>query len=171
MAYTTNKIKDMKQKCKTMVAGFCSYYDKMRESIDLTDPEFDGESYAIPEDAIKQLFNNLCAAMNLQTGLKRFRDDDINRGKYSEHSDTVELPLSIDYHSTKEICAVILHELYHAFQYKAICSPTDYPCFASQTIDTWKYEFNNYYSGQDHSIYANQEIEKTARTFVEEILK
>lgn len=47
-------------------------------------------------------------------------------------------------------------------QYKVICSPADYPCFTSQALDLWKYKFNNYYNGQDHSIYANQEIEKSA---------
>lgn len=88
----------------------------MRESIDVINPKFDGEEYAIPEDAIKQLFNNLSDTMNLHPELKRFRDDGILTGKFSELSDTVVLPLSIDYHSTKEISAAMLHELYHAIQ-------------------------------------------------------
>ena len=58
------------------------------------------------------------------------------------------------------------HELYHAFQYYAISSPSNYPCFQENTINTWAYEFGHYVSGEENmQQYFGQEIEKTAREF------
>lgn len=55
---------------------------------------------------------------------------------------------------------------YNAFQYAAICSPESYPCFNSEIIKQWEYEFHNYESGANNiRHYLGQEIEKTAREF------
>ena len=157
----------MIERCKTVAVDFKQRGSAQRANLD-TMNEDDIDDFGVSESDSQTLFDRLRTEMHVESELDFFRDNDAEYGRYSEHSDCVSLPLCINYYSEGEIVEHMTHELYHAFQYCAICEPESYPCFDEDTIRIWDHEFKHYISGDKNmQQYLGQEIEKSAREFGE----
>lgn len=167
MIFTTEAYNQMVERCKAIAVKFKQQVLEQRENLDPMN-EDDIDDYGVSEENIQSLFDMLKAEMHVESELGFFRDNDEEYGRYCEHNDFVSLPLCINYYPEGEIVEHMTHELYHAFQYCAICTPENYPCFNEVAIKTWGYEFKNYISGDKNMRqYLGQEIEKSARAFGE----
>lgn len=157
----------MVERCKAIAVEFKQQVLEQRANLDPMN-EDDIDDYGVSEEYIQSLFDRMKAEMHVKSELGFFRDNDEEYGRYCEHTDYVSLPLCINYYSESEIVEHMTHELYHAFQYCAICEPENYPCIDEEIIKTWDYEFKNYISGDKNMRqYLGQEIEKSARAFGE----
>lgn len=162
----------MKRQCSSIVHEFYDWCDNNRKAFDLNDEEFVLEEYAVSDDRLDRLFKDLSSAMNVNPSCCRFRDNDVYNGRFTENGNCVLLPYCINYESEEKIVETICHELFHAFQYCAICNPDSYPFLTTDILEKWRYEFdpNNYGNGYRNSIkYGEQEIEKSACKFAEEM--
>ena len=166
MKFSTVVYQQMIEDCKVIAIEFKMSVALKREGLDPLNNEDDIDNMEVSEDSRNNLFEKFKVVMGLNCKLDFFRDNDEEYGRYSEHNNAVYLPYCIGLDKENAIVEHMAHELYHAFQYAAICSPESYPCFDSETIKQWEYEFHNYESGaNDIRQYLGQEIEKTAREF------
>ena len=166
MVYNKETYSQMIEACKRISAEFKKVIALKREGLDPLNNEDDIDKMEVSEDSLNNLFEKFKAVMGLNCKLDYFCDNDEEYGRYSEHNKAVYLPYCIGLDRESAIVEHMTHELYHAFQYAAICSPDFYPCFDYDTIKQWEYEFHNYVSGaKDMRQYLGQEIEKTAREF------
>lgn len=166
MKYTEEAYANMIDACKNIASEFMQPLAAKRALLDPVNNIDDIDLFEVSEDEIRELFNKFCDVMGLECELGFFRDNDEENGRYSEHTDAVVLPLCIGCYGGKKIVEHMTHELFHAFQYAAICNPKDYPCFDEATIKQWDYEFKHYISGaKDMKGYKEQEIEKSAWEF------
>ncbi|UKK50348.1 hypothetical protein L6472_09980 [Prevotella sp. E13-17] len=166
MKCTTIVYNQMIEDCKEIAIEFKRAVATERESLDPLNNEDDMEKMEVSADSLNDLFEKFKVVMGLNCKLDFFRDNDEEYGRYSEHNNAVYLPYCIGMDKENAIVEHMAHELYHAFQYAAICSPASYPCFDTDTIRHWEYEFHNYGSGaKDIRQYLGQEIEKTAKEF------
>lgn len=164
--FTTDEYNRMIADCKAIAAKFMEEVKLQRSTLDPLNSEDDIEQYEVSEKELRELFERFKVIMSLKTVLEFYRDNDKEKGKYNEHNDVVYLPYCIGFGDEKDMVEVMAHELFHAFQYYAICNPGSYPCFGEKTIMAWGEEFKNYVNGDDdmHQYYG-QEIEKSAREF------
>ncbi len=166
MRYTEEVYTKMIEECKKIADDFIKEISARRAVLDLENNMEDIDKWELAQEEISELFDKFKTVMGLDSRLGFFRDNDEEDGRYSEDSDAVILPLCIGSYNEREIVEHMTHELYHAFQYAAICEPDKYPCFDAETIKTWNYEYHNYISGaKDMKQYQGQEIEKTARAY------
>ena len=166
MIFTDDTYNHMIEVCKIISAEFKNDTALQRKGLDPLNNEDDIDKMEVSEDELANLFERFKSVMWLDCKLDFFRDNDGEYGRYSEHNNAVYLPYCIGFDDESAIVDHMTHELYHAFQYAAICTPNNYPCFSSNTIMQWDYEFHNYVSGaKDMRQYFGQEIEKTAREF------
>lgn len=172
--FTQERFDAMKHQCAFIAHEFYDWCRRNRKVYDANDEEYDPDDSAVNDERLNQLFKDLSKAMNINPTCHRFRDNDEYNGKYTENGDYVFLPYCINYDSEERIVRSICHELFHAFQYCAICNPDYYPFLKKDILDKWSYEFDpsNYVAGNCDSIkYRDQAIEKSAREFAEEICK
>lgn len=156
----------MISECKAIASDFKKKVIQQRTGLGPVINVDDIDEYEIGENDLVSLFERFKNVMGLRTTLGFFRDTDGEYGRYSEQNDAIYLPLCIGMYGEDAIIEHMTHELYHAFQYYAISSPSNYPCFHENIINTWSYEFSHYVSGdKDMQQYFGQEIEKTAREF------
>ena len=168
--YTEKVYAEMVKKCKDIASDFINAVSAKRQNLDPVNNADDIDEFEVPLDEIIALFEKFKQTMGLKCEIGFFRDNDEEYGRYSEHMDAVSLPLCIGCYNGRKIVEHMTHELYHAFQYVAICEPDDYPCFDKGTIKQWDIEFKNYVSGaKDMMKYKEQEIEKSAEEFGREI--
>ena len=166
--YTPERYQQMVDECRQIVQEFYLWCSSNVPTYDPDDPEFDIDDCAVSEERFDQFFSDLCNALDVHPSKWHFRDNDYEYGKYSEQNNNVLFPYCIYYDTPYNIASSVCHELYHAFQYRAICNPTQFPIFSSDTIKQWAFEFDpkNYENGdRDPSKYRDQEIEKSARDF------
>lgn len=162
----------MKQKCKAVVKDFYDWCNSNTAEYDPNYEDLDVDACAVSDERIEQLFSDLSEVLHIHPEMGRFRDNDVENGRYTEASDTVLLPYCINYETHTKIASVICHELFHAFQYAAICNPENYPSLPKGTIDKWRFEFDpaNYENGdRDSKKYRDQEIEQSARDFARDV--
>lgn len=172
--FTQERFDEMMHQCISIAHDFYDWCSKNRKVYDVNDEEPDPEDCAVSDERIEQLFQDLSKAMNVNPSCHRFRDNDVYEGRYTEDGNYVLLPYCLNYAPEKDIVKTICHELFHAFQYCAICNPGSYPFLTKDLLEKWRYEFdpNNYENGdRDSRKYRGQEIEKSAREFAEEICK
>lgn len=166
MKYTDAQYNQMVERCKKIASVFINHWAAKRAPLDTMNNIDDVDEYEVSQEEIEELFEQFKETMGLECELGFFGDNEVEDGRYSEHMDAVTLPLCIGCYNERKIVEHMTHELYHAFQYAAICNPTDYPCFDDVTIKKWDYEFHHYVSGaKDMTQYLGQEIERTARDF------
>lgn len=171
MLFTIEAYNKMVERCKAIAVEFKQMVAEQRASFNpMKEDDIDG--FGVSEEDIQSLFDKLKAELHVESELGFFRDNDEEYGRYCENNDLVSLPLCINYYPGGEIVRHMTHELYHAFQYCAICEPDNYPCFDKDTIKKWDDEFKNYISGDKNMMqYFGQEIEKSARAFGEMMKK
>lgn len=164
--FTTDEYGGMIIECRDIAAKFIGEVKMQRSKLDPLSNEDDIDAYEVGEKELRELFERFKVIMNLNSELDFFRDNDKEKGKYNERNDVVYLPYCIGFGDEKDMVEVMAHELFHAFQYYAICNPGSYPCFGEKTVMAWGEEFKNYVNGDDdiHQYYG-QEIEKSAREF------
>lgn len=168
MVYTKEVYTEMIERCKSIASDFMKTVTAKRAPLDPVNNEDDIDEFEISQEEIIALFEQFKQEMGLESEIGFFRDNDEEYGRYSEHMDAVSLPLCIGCYPGRKIVEHMTHELFHAFQYAAICEPDNYPCFDEETIKKWDYEFKNYISGDKNMRqYLGQEIEKSARAFGE----
>lgn len=166
MMYTEDVYANMIVECRKIATDFIKGVSDRRAVLDLANNIDDLDEWELAQEEIAELFDKFKSVMGLESSLRFFRDNDEEYGQYCEDSDAVILPMCIGCYNERDIVEHMTHELYHAFQYSAICEPDKYPCFDAETIKMWDYEFHNYVSGaKDMKQYLGQEIEKTARAF------
>lgn len=153
---TQEVYEQMKQKCKSIVRDFYGWCESNRAEYDPNDEYFDVDACAVSDERIELFFKDLSEVLHIHPSLGRFRDNDVENGRYTETSDTVLLPYCINYDSQTKIASVVCHELFHALQYAAICNSENFPFLLEENIDKWRYEFDpaNYENviGIDRSI-------------------
>ena len=165
MVFTDDSYKEMIKRCKTIASDFINKISEQRSVLD-EKSEDDLFKFDVDDDIILGLFEQLKTEMHLKSKLIFFRDNDKERAYYDNSNDCVALPMFINSFPAQKIVEYMAHELFHAFQYSAICEPVKYKCFDDKTIKTWKYEFKNYVNGEtDNDLYHDQDVEKTARYF------
>lgn len=166
MVYTEETYANMVERCKSIASEFIEAVATKRASLDPVNNADDIDEFEVSQEEIIDLFKQFKQAMGLECEIGFFRDNDEEYGRYSEHMDAVSLPLCIGCYNGRKIIEHMMHELFHAFQYAAICEPNIYPCFKEEIIKKWDFEFKNYISGdKDMKNYKAQEIEKSAEEF------
>ena len=170
MVYTKEVYTEMIERCKRIASDFIENVAAKRAPLDPVNNVDDIDEFEVSQEEIIDLFERFKQEMCLESEIGFFRDNDEEYGRYSEHMDAVSLPLCIGCYPGRKIVEHMMHELFHAFQYAAICKPDNYSCFDKETIKKWDYEFKNYISGDKNMRqYLGQEIEKTAREFAKMI--
>lgn len=166
MVYTEEIYTKMVERCKSIASIFIETVAAKRAPLDPVNNENDIDEFEVSQDEILDLFEQFKLAMGLECEIGFFRDNEEEYGRYSEQMDAVSLPLCIGCYNGRKIVEHMMHELFHAFQYAAICEPGNYPCFKEETIKKWDFEFKNYISGdKDMKNYKAQKIEKSAEEF------
>lgn len=166
MKFTKGNYTKMTDRCKGIASAFIDAVSIKRALLDPENNIDDIDKFEVPQDEIIELFEQFRQAMGLKCELGFFRDNDEECGRYSEHMDAISLPLCIGYENGRIIVKHMMHELFHAFQYAAICEPSNYTCFKNETIKKWAFEFSNYISGAlDMKNYRAQDIEQSAEEF------
>lgn len=131
---------------KAIATEFMTKIAEQRAVLDSTNDD-DIDEFGVSEEVLQELFDKLKTTMGEESKLGFFRDNDADYGRYDEYGDFVLCPLCIYYYPEKEIVKHLMHELYHAFHYCAICEPERYSCFDDETIKTWRFEYEHYISG------------------------
>ena len=170
--YTPERYQQMLDECRQIVQEFYLWCSSNIPTYDSDNPDCDIEDCALSEERFDQFFSDLCQTMDVHPSKGHFRDNDYEYGKYSEQKNNVLFPYCIYYYTPQQIASAVCHELYHAFRYKAICFPTQFPVFSDEVIKQWAFEFdpNNYENGdRNPSKYIEQEIEKEARKFASSV--
>lgn len=99
-----------------------------------------------------------------------YTEDSVTMGYYNDSTRTVSLNEkvlsdSVGNWDSYDLLGTVAHELRHAYQHEAIRHPTDF-MVSQETIDSWKYNFDHYISGDDnYDDYRAQAVEVDARSF------
>ncbi len=146
----------------------------------LQDPKYSEAAWAnYSEDERKQILTEYYSEVMRVYGLEgvdaeinwdsslQFDSNGITYGYYRHSDKSVTLNPNVlsDPTVSYHLLQTVGHELRHAYQHAAIDNPTRYQV-TQETIDTWKYNFDNYIkSDEDFSRYVSQPVEVDARNF------
>ncbi len=123
------------------------------------------------KNALIKLHVAISEALGIDAPVLSFIDMDDYYGQYFSEKDTVVInerrikSKVIKNAEAKEIIGTLCHELYHAFQFKAILNPAKYG-ISKTRAKIWKKNYAKYISHEEsYQKYRSQPIESTAYKF------
>ena len=123
-------------------------------------------------EIVSAFYDQVKSLMGIDAELSFSPMDGNNLGAFNPDTNRIELNASyLEKADCKDLLNTILHESRHAFQDKCIATPESVTV-KQNIIDVWKDNFDNYISPlDDFEAYANQEIEKDANYFANDVME
>ena len=123
-------------------------------------------------EIVSSFYDDIKQQMGINAELDFVYKPECDLGCYNPSTNRIELNARcLENHDCSDLLNTVLHESRHAFQNKCIETPESVTV-KDNIIDVWKDNFNNYISpADDFEAYENQEIEKDANYFADNVMK